>query len=59
MDRDYDIFEKFPDGGLRWIEVVHGRASALSRLREIAATSPNEIYAIYLPTREIIATLNA
>jgi hypothetical protein len=58
LDREYDIFEKLPDGDLLWRAVVIGRENAIVKLREIAATTKNECFVMYVPTNEIIATLN-
>jgi uncharacterized hydantoinase/oxoprolinase family protein len=59
MDREYDIYEKLVNGEMNWHGAYRGRISALARLKEIAATSSNEVFAIHVPTKEIIATLNA
>jgi hypothetical protein len=58
MDRQYDIFEKLPGGYVLWRETIVGRQESLSRLGVLATATRNEIYAIHLPTKEIIATLN-
>ena len=59
MDRQYDIFERFPDGELLWRAVKVGREQSLRKLQELAARSRNEVLAMHVPTKEIIATLNA
>jgi hypothetical protein len=46
MMRDYDIFEKFPDGSMIWRACVFGRDETHRKLRELAECSPNEFVAI-------------
>lgn len=57
MDRTYDIFEKLPSGEVLWRAVMVGREPSLRKLQELAAQSSNEIFAVHLPIKEIIATL--
>lgn len=57
MDRTYDIFEKLANGEVLWRAVMVGRESSLRKLQELAAESNNELFAMHLPTKEIIATL--
>ena len=42
MDRDYDIFEKLPDGSVLWRAFLPGLNNTLARLEELAKLSPNE-----------------
>jgi len=58
MDREYDLFEKFPDGSLLWRDVVLGHENAIHKLQELAAKTPNECYAMHLPTNVILASMN-
>ena len=58
MRRDYDIFEKLPDGSTAWRTCVSGRFEAERRMQELAEFSPNEfllidIQAAEIPTSEI------
>jgi len=57
-DRRYDFFELFPDGIPRWRGCVFGHERALVKLKELSAQTTNEIRAIDLLTRDIIATAN-
>ena len=59
MDRDYELFEKFPDGSVFWRAFVPGLENALARLQELAGRSPNEHFAMYLPSKEIVGRANA
>jgi hypothetical protein len=52
MDRAYDIFEKFPNGDVAWCCSVHGREHTIAELNKLAAKSPNEFFAIYIPTND-------
>ena len=58
-EREYDLFERFPDGSPIW----RGRASGLNdaevKLRSLAGTTSNECFALYLPTKEIVLRANA
>lgn len=58
MNREYDLFEKFPDGSLLWRDVVLGHEKAIHRLRELAAKTQNECYAMHLATNVILASMN-
>jgi hypothetical protein len=57
LNREYDIFEKLPDGGLLWRAVVIGHENAIAKLREVAAKTENECFVMYVPTNAVIATL--
>lgn len=57
-DRDYDLFERLPDGGVLWRDRINGQTAAVAKLDELAANSPNEVFAIHLRSKEIVATRN-
>jgi hypothetical protein len=46
MFREYDLFEKFPDGSSLWRASVLGLEGACIHMRELARKSGNEFYAI-------------
>ncbi|MGH9738785.1 MAG: hypothetical protein ACRD4X_09380 [Candidatus Acidiferrales bacterium] len=58
MDREYDIFEKLPDGDLVWRAFVVGLESARAKLGQLASHSKNEFFAIHTPTKQIVARVN-
>jgi hypothetical protein len=58
LNREYDIFERLPDGTDLWKDYVHGLEQAHRKLQELAAQSKNEHYAIHTPTKEIAARVN-
>ena len=58
IGRTYDIFEKSPNGQVLWRASMIGRERSLRKLQELAAASRNEVFAMHLPTKEVIATLN-
>jgi hypothetical protein len=58
VDREYDLFEKFPDGSVMWRICVPGLEKALVKLKELASLSANEHFAIHTPTRAIVARIN-
>jgi hypothetical protein len=42
--RDYDIFEKFPDGSTLWRACVRGRFEALRKINELAECSEHQFF---------------
>jgi len=59
VEREYDIFEKYPDGSLLWRAVVTGRDQAAAKLHELAARTANEVQMIHVSSKTVIAVLNA
>jgi hypothetical protein len=47
-DRDYDLFEEFPDGSIIWRACIFGLEQAELHLRELARESTNKFYAVCL-----------
>jgi hypothetical protein len=58
LNREYDIFERLPDGTHLWKDYVVGLEEARRKLQELAALSKNEHYAIHTPTKDIAARVN-
>lgn len=46
MVREYDLFEKFPDGSSLWRASVSGLGNARLQLHELTRRSENQFYAI-------------
>lgn len=46
MTREYDLFEKFPDGSSLWRASVSGLGNARLHLHELTRKSQNQFYAI-------------
>ena len=46
MVREYDLFEKFPDGSSLWRVSVSGLGNARLHLHELTRRSENQFYAI-------------
>lgn len=44
MRRDYDVFEKFPDGSTLWRACVSGRYEAQRKMQELRENSENEFF---------------
>jgi hypothetical protein len=59
VDRSYDLFEMFPDGSAPWRGAVVGHEDAIRKLQELAAGTGNEMQLMHVPTKTVIATLNA
>ena len=58
MERQYDLFEQFPDGEPMWRGHAVGLPSARQQLQELTRTTSNECFIVHLPTKEIVARLN-
>ncbi len=58
-EREYDLFERLPDGAPIWRGRASGLNDANAKLRDIASNTSNECFALYLPTKEIVLRLNA
>jgi len=58
MEREYELFELLADGSPMWRGQGSGLRDVRVKLQEIARTTTNECFAMYLPTREIVARLN-
>lgn len=58
MERDYDLFEEFPDGLPLWRGRVSGLREARLGLFELSKITKNECFAIHLATEEIVARVN-
>jgi hypothetical protein len=56
MKREYDLFEKFPDGSSLWRASVSGFETTRLRLKELACSAENQFYAINLTTGEVVAS---
>jgi hypothetical protein len=54
MRRDYEIFEKFPDGSTLWRACVSGRFEAQRKLQEFAEFSPNDFFVIDIQATQIL-----
>jgi hypothetical protein len=54
MYREYDLFEKFPDGSSIWRASALGLEGTRLHLRELARKSNNEFYAIDILSGKII-----
>src|SRR5258708_2911702 len=58
MERNYDLFERPQNNALVWRVSVHGLESTRRKLQELANSTANECFAMYTPTRQIVALLN-
>ena len=58
MNREYDIFERLPDGSVLWRAFVQGLEPARAKLNQLASSSKNEFFAIHTPTKEITVRVN-
>jgi len=47
-NRDYDIFEEFPDGSTIWRACVFGMANVEAKMTELAIQSNNKFFALNL-----------
>jgi len=58
MEREYDLFEHFSNGEVLWRMTVTGHENAIQQLRELSATTYNEVRLVHLPTQSVIAVMN-
>jgi len=58
-EREYDLFERLPDGSPIWRGRASGLNDANAKLRNIANGTSNECFALYLPTKEVVVRFNA
>ncbi len=58
MEREYDLFEHFPNGDVLWRMPVTGHENAIQQLKELAATTSSEVRLVQLPTHFVIAVMN-
>jgi hypothetical protein len=56
--RDYDIFEKLPDGTVLWRVFVPGLQNALDKMQELSKLSANEFFTYHSPTKETVGRTN-
>jgi len=59
VDRNYDIFEVLEDGALVWRGTGVGHMDSIRQLQALAAKTPNEVRLMHLPTKTLIAVMNA
>jgi len=52
MIRNFDIFEKFPNGSITWRACVFGQFQAERKLQELTERSNNEFLAIDIQSGE-------
>jgi hypothetical protein len=52
-DLDYDIFEQFPDGSIRWRACIFGMEGVESVLLDLSKSSGNNFFAIRLRSRPL------
>jgi len=58
MQRNYDLFEQFPDGSVMWRGRASGLPEVCRQLSDLSTNTANECYAMHLPTKEIVARVN-
>jgi hypothetical protein len=51
MQREYDLFEHFPNGDVLWKMTATGHENAIQQLKELAAKTSNEVRVVHLPRR--------
>jgi hypothetical protein len=54
-NREYDLFEKFPDGSSLWRACVIGLRGTRIHMVDLARRSPNQFYAMNVVNGEIVA----
>ena len=54
MRREYDVFERFPDGSSIWRATVSGRFETQRKIQEFAEQSQNNFFTIEIEAGELI-----
>jgi len=54
MRREYDVFEKFPDGSTLWRASVRGHYEANRKMDELAERSPNQFFTMDVHAAEAL-----
>jgi hypothetical protein len=55
---DYDLFEVFPDGSVKWRVGIRGTQLALATLAAIGKQTVNECFVKNLSTQQVIGRVN-
>ncbi len=58
MRRDFDVFERFPDGSTLWRCCVHGRYEAQRKMHEMAEHSGNEFFLIDIQAEVLVLSIS-
>ena len=59
MEREYELFERLPNGKLRWRGVAHGLIKARLKLKGFARETRNELFAMDLNQHFVAIRVNA
>jgi hypothetical protein len=59
MRRDYDLFERFPDGSTLWRACVAGRYEAQRKMQELAEHSENGFFLIDIQAEVLLPRMSA
>jgi hypothetical protein len=52
-NRDYDVFEEYPDGSTVWRACVFGMENVELKLRELTKETGNKLFALHLQDRTL------
>lgn len=58
-EKEYDLFERLPDGSPLWRGRALGEHEAELELKKIAKATKNECFVMYLPTKEVVSRVNS
>jgi hypothetical protein len=53
-NRDYDVFEEYPDGSTVWRASVFGMENVELKLRELTKETGNKLFALYLQDPSLV-----
>ena len=59
MEREYGLFERFPDGTMQWRGVARGLLKARLKLEGFSRETSNELVAIDFSSQRVVARVNA
>jgi hypothetical protein len=59
VEREYELFERLPDGTVQWRGTTTGLEQARLKLEEFAQETKNEVFAMHLFSQQVVARVNA
>jgi hypothetical protein len=59
VDREYELFERFPDGNVQWRGTAKGLEQDRQKLEAFARETRNELYAMHQFSHQVVARANA
>jgi len=58
MEREYEVFERLPNGEVTWRGTGHGLEDARRKIEQFAKNTTNKVFAIHLFSQQVVARVN-